>query len=209
MDIKFDCPYCQQHLEASDDMSGQLIDCPICQHTIEVPYALLSDEERERRKQQYLRDMVQKNWEEMQMMEKKEQKRKNFIEKVKMISFATAIAVPTIFLCIIFDPNSGCTWVDHERNATKSYSGWCTIKSRCIGWRDSSEFDKSLDLAISGDTAAWETHWRKGVIDGRAANFYSGTRVYIEERAIFSERVRVRKEGETEAYWVPISELDL
>lgn len=38
-DFKFNCPHCSQSLEASDDLSGQLIDCPSCDNPIEVPFA--------------------------------------------------------------------------------------------------------------------------------------------------------------------------
>lgn len=36
-DVKFNCPQCNQHLEAPEDMLGQLIDCPSCNQPIEVP----------------------------------------------------------------------------------------------------------------------------------------------------------------------------
>lgn len=36
-DIKFQCPSCNQSLEAPADMRGQLIDCPSCSQPIEVP----------------------------------------------------------------------------------------------------------------------------------------------------------------------------
>ena len=35
-DIKFNCPYCRQFLEAPADMLGQLIECPSCKKTFEV-----------------------------------------------------------------------------------------------------------------------------------------------------------------------------
>jgi len=37
-DIAFVCPKCQQHLESSPDLAGQLLDCPGCGQPIEVPY---------------------------------------------------------------------------------------------------------------------------------------------------------------------------
>ncbi len=37
-DIMFTCQSCNQSLEASPDMAGQLIDCPKCQTTIEIPF---------------------------------------------------------------------------------------------------------------------------------------------------------------------------
>lgn len=38
MDVKFNCPFCKQSIEAPDSMSGQLTECPNCQETIEIPY---------------------------------------------------------------------------------------------------------------------------------------------------------------------------
>ena len=35
-DIKFNCPHCNQSLEAPTDMVGQLIECPSCKQTLEV-----------------------------------------------------------------------------------------------------------------------------------------------------------------------------
>ena len=37
VEIKFNCPHCQQSLEASEDMAGDLIDCPTCSKAIQVP----------------------------------------------------------------------------------------------------------------------------------------------------------------------------
>lgn len=36
-DIKFNCPHCQQSLEASHEMLGQVVDCPACTKPIEIP----------------------------------------------------------------------------------------------------------------------------------------------------------------------------
>lgn len=36
-DIRFDCPHCQQSIEAPDELANQLIDCPTCAQAIEVP----------------------------------------------------------------------------------------------------------------------------------------------------------------------------
>jgi len=38
-DIKFDCPMCQQTLEAPEEMMGQDIECPSCQKQITIPGA--------------------------------------------------------------------------------------------------------------------------------------------------------------------------
>jgi hypothetical protein len=36
-DIRFDCPTCNQSLEAPEELANQLIDCPTCKATIEIP----------------------------------------------------------------------------------------------------------------------------------------------------------------------------
>ena len=36
-EISFTCPDCQQVLEATDDMAGQVVECPACQQQITVP----------------------------------------------------------------------------------------------------------------------------------------------------------------------------
>jgi len=36
-DIHFECPKCQQSLEAADELANELIECPTCKETIEVP----------------------------------------------------------------------------------------------------------------------------------------------------------------------------
>ena len=36
-DIKFNCPNCDQTLEAPDDMAGVELECPACEETITVP----------------------------------------------------------------------------------------------------------------------------------------------------------------------------
>jgi len=36
-EFKFDCPHCQQSLEAPEDMLGQMIECPSCNGSIQLP----------------------------------------------------------------------------------------------------------------------------------------------------------------------------
>jgi hypothetical protein len=36
-DLKFNCPHCEQSLEAPDEMLGQTIDCPSCNCQIDLP----------------------------------------------------------------------------------------------------------------------------------------------------------------------------
>jgi type VI secretion system protein VasI len=36
-DIRFNCPSCNQSIEAPEELASQLIDCPTCKQTIEVP----------------------------------------------------------------------------------------------------------------------------------------------------------------------------
>jgi len=40
-DINFDCPYCQQNLEAPVEMSGDSLPCPTCGKLIQVPVKAL------------------------------------------------------------------------------------------------------------------------------------------------------------------------
>jgi len=36
-DINFDCPHCNQNLEAPPDMARETIECPTCEESIEIP----------------------------------------------------------------------------------------------------------------------------------------------------------------------------
>lgn len=36
-DFKFACPFCQQHLQSDERLSGRQIQCPKCHHLIRVP----------------------------------------------------------------------------------------------------------------------------------------------------------------------------
>ena len=36
-EIRFECPHCEQSLEAPSDMAGESIDCPSCGNPIDVP----------------------------------------------------------------------------------------------------------------------------------------------------------------------------
>ena len=36
-DINFDCPHCDQNLDAPPDMAGETIECPACEESIEIP----------------------------------------------------------------------------------------------------------------------------------------------------------------------------
>ena len=39
-EISFNCPICQQLLEAPEEMTGQVIECPACQKEITIPAAV-------------------------------------------------------------------------------------------------------------------------------------------------------------------------
>ena len=36
-DINFDCPHCNQNLDAPSDMAGETLECPGCQNSITIP----------------------------------------------------------------------------------------------------------------------------------------------------------------------------
>ena len=36
-DINFDCPHCNQNLDAPNDMAGETIECPACEEPISIP----------------------------------------------------------------------------------------------------------------------------------------------------------------------------
>ena len=36
-DIHFECPKCNQTIDAPEELAGQLIECPTCKETIEIP----------------------------------------------------------------------------------------------------------------------------------------------------------------------------
>lgn len=36
-DVNFDCPECDQNLDAPSDMAGETIECPTCQNSIGIP----------------------------------------------------------------------------------------------------------------------------------------------------------------------------
>lgn len=38
-EFKFSCPFCEQHLQCDNRMSGRQIKCPSCDHLIHVPPA--------------------------------------------------------------------------------------------------------------------------------------------------------------------------
>lgn len=39
-EFKFSCPHCGQHLQAPEDMKGQIIECPSCSNQLEIPHGL-------------------------------------------------------------------------------------------------------------------------------------------------------------------------
>ncbi len=48
-DLAFSCPWCDQHLEASPDMAGEVIACPSCEKELKVPASAAAPRPKTRR----------------------------------------------------------------------------------------------------------------------------------------------------------------
>jgi TM2 domain-containing membrane protein YozV len=42
-DINFDCPHCEQNIDAPADMAGDTVDCPNCEQSIQIPAPVATD----------------------------------------------------------------------------------------------------------------------------------------------------------------------
>lgn len=215
MDVKFYCPQCHQHLEAPDSMSGEVVECPSCFSSITVPYSRLPAHLTEKsdftRNTSFSDDFYESQGNAEARLKKimsdlpRQTVRSGANhERWQMVGYFL-LGIFFIFLLIVFSPSSGCDWVYRNggsRSSSEEYTGWSKIKEKTIGWKNTSDFAKSRDLVVSGDKTAWHKHYTQCLLAGTAIIFDAGTKVYVEDRAIFAERVLVRMEGSTDSYWV-------
>ena len=77
-----------------------------------------------------------------------------------------------------------------------------TIKSNVIGCKDKEVQDKLARFREEGDKEAFQTFVGEQEATGACTLLSFGSKVYLEDTAIFSGVVCVRPEGETSCYWI-------
>lgn len=213
MDLSFDCEFCGQHLEADVSMAGSQVVCPTCQNTIVIPYPtgqnLKSDPDfgPASHSEGYYEEAnhinePESNWDEQQFerrLEEIKMQAQQGVEQTKQKWKLGCLIAVIIYLVI----GAMCHKSDSNSSSSGKTSGWGELTDNCVGFRNSSDYSKSTDLAVSGDDLAWKMHNMQCMSAGKAIFFEAGTKVYIEDRAILAERSLVRKEGSTDSYWVP------
>lgn len=70
-----------------------------------------------------------------------------------------------------------------------------------IGCIDKEDYETLIGYAVDGDQAAFEQAFFEGLLAGTCTMFEDGEPVYLEDTALFSGLVQLRRPGETKAYW--------
>lgn len=84
-----------------------------------------------------------------------------------------------------------------------------TIKGRgAIGCVERSRLEQLTRLAVDGDRVAWQKSLLAAYLSQECTPLKLGTAVFIQDTAIFSGLIKVRRQGETVGYWTTIEEVD-
>lgn len=83
-----------------------------------------------------------------------------------------------------------------------------TIKSDgAIGCVERSRFEQLVKLVSDGDKEAWKQSVLAAFLSEECIPMKAGDVVYIQDTAIFSGLVQVRRQGETRAYWTNLQQI--
>jgi hypothetical protein len=95
------------------------------------------------------------------------------------------------------------TDITTSRSAS-SVTGEMTFRFKSPGWISRKDCDKVADYISQGDLEAFESFVANGLLTGTCTLFEKGETVYRMDTAIFSGLVKVRRRGETVAYWTQL-----
>lgn len=76
-----------------------------------------------------------------------------------------------------------------------------TISSAHFGCVHREYLGQLTKYRLDNDQAAWMSALRSGTANGECTQFAPREQVYVDNTALFSGLVKVRKQGETQAYW--------
>jgi len=76
-----------------------------------------------------------------------------------------------------------------------------TVSRASFGCVHREYMDKLAKYRADNDREAWMSALQAGTNAGECAQFAQGDRVYLDDTALFSGLVKIRKRGETVAYW--------
>ncbi|GMV28554.1 MAG: hypothetical protein AMXMBFR59_06790 [Rhodanobacteraceae bacterium] len=85
-----------------------------------------------------------------------------------------------------------------------AFSGEMTVRKDGVGCRSQDDYSTLVKLAASGDEQAFGQAYTAGILAGLCVKFTPGETVYLEDTAIFSGQIKVRKKGEVAGYWTAI-----
>jgi hypothetical protein len=77
-------------------------------------------------------------------------------------------------------------------------------KPSSYGCKDKEYYSKIMGYVVDEDKVAFEKELRRGISTGRCTVFSVGEEVFLNDTAIFSGVVQVRRKGDTDGYWVAI-----
>lgn len=79
---------------------------------------------------------------------------------------------------------------------------WCKIiRNGWVGFKDIKDLDRLNDILLSGDGTAATNFMNISIVNGSAVKFNKGQEVYLVERKIIKEYVKIRRRGQTTEYW--------
>lgn len=76
-----------------------------------------------------------------------------------------------------------------------------------LGCKDKDTQGHITKMAVSGDTQAFQKAVVKTLLSGDCVQLKAGQQVFLEDTAIFSGLIKIRRQGDTAAFWTNIEAL--
>lgn len=73
-----------------------------------------------------------------------------------------------------------------------------------FGFRSREDMSRATNLAVQGDKDAWSTFMAKAMVNGQCVKLKEGEKMFLEDTAVMSGAIKVRRKGEVDGWWTNI-----
>lgn len=91
--------------------------------------------------------------------------------------------------------------VTNSKPATRPDGSHIVSRASSAGCVSKEAYEQLTKIAVQGDKEAFSRALAAGVLSGQCTIFSRGAVVFIDDTAIFSGLVRLRPQGQVQAYW--------
>jgi Zn finger protein HypA/HybF involved in hydrogenase expression len=225
-DTRFNCPWCDQSLEAPAEMAGETVPCPACAKELRIPLPGVDQTNGTATPQAnatkaptstpdaglpveykdattpgtlYCHACRQIMAKELKKCPHCGAERKPTKED-ELAGNIAALACLVSFLVLVGFIAHSCLTEPSQSIATSPNvrtEKTCRATCKCFGALSKSDLQRAIDMHASGDNTAFMQMF----LAGRLVDIPAGTTVTVEDTTVFGE-ARVRVQGQTDPVWV-------